>query len=189
MLDQSNTTPLFLPPLNFRSAEAVQWAEFKSEGPFDPERFQRTGARGAGNRYERKAQLWFEERYSSHYRRSPWIKFVCEDSPRTRWAQPDGLLVDNTANRVTVIEFKIRHTQNAWWGLRKLYEPLVRFIFGGGCHYSVCEVCKTFDFATAWPEPFVMVEDPMSLPIDAFGVHVWNGSKDQPRLKDLKIAT
>ena len=169
--------PLFRPPQGFRPAEDVIWAELVTSGPIKgPSR--PTGARAAGMRYERKAHGAFQQRWSPEangplYAPAQWIKFLCRGETKARWCQPDGLILDFNRSRITILEMKLHHTQNAWWALRRLYEPTLRAIFGNRWSYSVCEVVRWHDPSVFWPEPLIMCPDPSKLPLNGFGVHLW----------------
>jgi hypothetical protein len=144
---------LFPRPAHFRSAEGVTWAEFSPIGPFGTQApVPQTEAQRIGLRYERKVHEHFSRRFSN-YGASQWISYKCGKGFDVRWAQPDGLMLDMEKGQVTIIEIKIRHTERAWWQLRQLYEPLVKFLFPQWT-IGLCEVCRTFDPAVAWPEPF-----------------------------------
>lgn len=124
-------------------------------------------------RYERKCHTHFLQMYPG-YGASQWIKF-CEQTGRVlRWAQPDGLLIDYRAGLITILEMKIRHTENAWWALRHLYEPLIGFLFGPSWRVASCEVVRWFDPAVPWPEPYRRVAEPALLRPGELGVHIWD---------------
>lgn len=183
--------PIFLPPKGFRPSTAVQWAEFQPRG--HPPGF--TGLKGAAARgmaYEKKVQRYFLERYapghqSGIYIPGPWIRFVTADprSPGGRWAQPDGFVIDLAQARITIIEIKLKHMQSAWWGLRNLYEPLFRVIFGSRWSYSVCEVCNFFEPHVYWPERFSITKEPCSLRRNEFGVMILSEREMRPTLDTL----
>jgi hypothetical protein len=133
-------------------------------------------------RYERKAHSRFLERFSPEregalYAPAQWIHFLVRGESKARWCQPDGLLLDFEHSRITIIEMKLHHTQNAWWALRRLYEPAVRAIFGSRWSYAVCEVVRWHDPSVLWPEPLIMTPDPTRLPLNSFGVHLWDPSR------------
>lgn len=165
-------------PKGFRSADLVNWAEF-CEAPTFTLNSRLSGAPLRGIRYERAVHRHLLSRFppseaAPFYVPSRWIRFTTSD-PRehgARFAQPDGLLVDFERALITIIEIKLTHTQNAWWGLRRLYEPLIRRIFGARWSFAVCEVCRWYDPGVAWPEPFELIRDPSSLRPNAFGVTI-----------------
>lgn len=185
------TRPIFLPPRKFRPATAVKWAEFQPRN--NPPAFTRLkGAQARGLAYEYKAQRYFMQRYApglGHklYIPGPWIRFVTADprAPEGRWAQPDGFIIDLALSRITVIEMKIRHMQSAWWGLRNLYEPLFRIIFGSRWTYSVCEVVNYYEPHTPWPERYTLTKDPSQLRTNEFGVMILSDREMRPTLESL----
>jgi hypothetical protein len=89
-----------------------------------------------------------------------------------RWIQPDGLILDFIKSRITILEIKIKHTWAAYFTLRRLYEPVIRRVFGTAWKYAVCEVVRWYDGSLPWPEPQVITDDPASLLANDFGVHI-----------------
>ncbi|MFQ5741977.1 MAG: hypothetical protein ACE5HV_00130 [Acidobacteriota bacterium] len=69
----------------------------------------------------------------------------------------------------------MRHTSDAWWQIRKLYEPVLRSVFGPDWDYPVLEVVMWFDPDTPFPEILCFARHPHEVPAQAFGVHIWNG--------------
>lgn len=165
-------------PKGFRPSDLVVRAEF-CEAPAFTVGGKLYGSAARGIRYERQVHRHFlatlpPKPASPFYIPSRWISFTTSD-PRERgprFAQPDGLIIDFDRRLITIIETKLSHTAYAWWGLRRLYEPLIRKIFGTKWSYAVCEVCRHYDPGVAWPEPFTLVRDPSSLRPNEFGVHI-----------------
>lgn len=172
-------------PLGFRPLVGeVQWARFTTRGPIFAVMRQRaaaagqghaTAAQAAGTRYEQRAQGYLLARYSPElggalYAPGMWIQYGAKG--RTAYAQPDGLLVDFERGLITIMEIKLKHTQAAWWGLRQLYEPLIRHIFGHSWHYAVCELVRWYE-PLPWPEPFSILPHPEQLGVNEFGIHIW----------------
>jgi len=124
-------------------------------------------------RYERKVHRAFEQQYQGPIIYAPgmWIRYI--DGSCRKYAQPDGLLVDMRRRLITVIEIKLKHTILAYFWLRELYEPLIRYIFGQRWKYAVCEVVKWYDSSVKWPEPLRMTADPSMLIANEFGLHIW----------------
>lgn len=89
-----------------------------------------------------------------------------------RWCQPDGLLIDPWEGKIILVEVKYQHTPDAWWQLRRLYGPVVEYLFP---NYSIqaVEICKWFDPATLFPEQVAMLPDPCLAAEDRIGVHIW----------------
>jgi hypothetical protein len=176
----SNHPRLLLPPQGFKPIcrEEITFAEFPREGPAsfgNAPRLRSRGAKAAGLRYDRRAAGHFEmdEGFLGH----PWIRFGTRTAG-LRWAQPDGLFIDFRIGRITILEFKLKHTTDAWWQLRRLYEPLIRYIFGETqWHFAVCEVVRWYDPAIRVPEQVTFIDDPRRLFANAYGIHIFDGSR------------
>ena len=150
------------PPPGFRPVEDIQSAWRAGDGSFVPSRAEGdepSVAQLNGLRYERKVR----ERFASeipHSEAGPWFFF--RDAYGTRRCQPD--LLFPLPDRVIVAEVKLFHTTDAWWQLRKLYEPVV----GKALRLPVrlLVITGTYDPAIAWPEPLELLDDPTA-------VHTW----------------
>lgn len=140
---------LFAPPAGFRAAEGVRLAWATGDGPFGraPSRGG-TAAQRAGRRYERKALDFLSKQLGGAFKPSQWFRFY--DKSGHRWCQVDGLL--NDEHGLVIFEVKYSFTADAWWQLRKLYEPVVKRAFLAKSAQLVV-VCKNFDPATQFPEP------------------------------------
>lgn len=142
------------PPSWFRGVEGVLSAWPDSGGPFGgtPARIKGTAAQRAGKRYERKALRFLSGLYGSCFVPQPWYKYQTKRDAPLRWCQPDGVLF--TPSGVVIFEIKVNFTSNAWWQLRKLYEPVVR-VASRVERIAVCVVCKSFDPAVPFPEGYL----------------------------------
>jgi len=173
--------PLFLPPPNQRQIRSeVQWAELRRDGPWSGLSPRLRGNAAAGMRFERHTHSAMMEAFGPSgpgplYAPAMWIAYLERNGSRLCWAQPDGLIIDLAKGQIIIVEIKLRHTQAAWWALRKLYEPLIRNIFGTSWHYAVCELVHWFDPAVPWPEPYTMTPNPSRLMSNSFGIHIWSG--------------
>jgi len=164
-------------PRGFRPAHLVTIAEFVDAPAFTiGARPNRESAR-RGLAYERRAHRHFLGLFPPaaslpFYVCARWIRFLTSDprQQRYRYAQPDGLLIDFDRRLITIIEMKLTHTAHAWWGLRNLYEPLIRKLFGAPWKVAVCEVCRYYDPSLDFPEPFTFVRSPAALAANEFGV-------------------
>lgn len=164
-------------PKGFRPSDLVVEAEFCDPPPFVVGGRNPSAVARKGLSYERRVHQHFQSAFRPRpggllYVPSRWIRFQTSD-PRERelrYAEPDGLFVDFSRLQITIVEVKLTHTQYAWWGLRRLYEPLIRKIFGPRWRYSVCEVCRFYDPGVAWPEPFTLVRSLTDLHANEFGV-------------------
>jgi hypothetical protein len=127
-----------------------------------------------GVRYEARGHEYFRQLFGRNYISGQWIMFKDLEEPKVRWCQTDGLLLVPEEKRVIVLEFKYQHTSDAWWQLRKLYQPLVEHLFEK-LHWTVCvcEVVKWYDPATRFPERVKMVSNVLDVTSSDFGVHIW----------------
>lgn len=105
----------------------------------------KTVAQKAGLRYEGKAQGFLSSLFPA-YKRSPYIRF--RDGSGMRVCIPDGILCFYPT-RVVIFEIKHLHTPDAWWQLKKLYEPVLSA--AGYKEVQVIEVCRSYDAATPFP--------------------------------------
>lgn len=177
------TTIRFPPPPRFQPAGEVLWAELAHSPPFVSERIARqrnAGARGAGNRYEQKAQEYLASTLGSAYVASPWFVYRSRGRQGAFFAQADGLYIDLERGVITCFEIKIKHTDRAWWQTRQLYVPILKHIFGTAqWSYAVVEVCCWFDPHVSFPERLVEILDlaPDRFAPGPFNVHVWNPAR------------
>jgi len=129
-----------------------------------------TAAQKAGLRYEAKAQDQLSHILGSAYHIAPYLHF--SDLSGARTVVPDGLFFDNSGHAV-IFEIKLSHMPDAWWQLRKLYQPVVEqlsFI----SHTSVIEVVRSFDPSQAFPEEVKIIRGLDDLgPSDKFRVFLW----------------
>lgn len=167
---------LFPRPQGFRAARGVTWAEFSELGPYGTAQpVGHTEAQKIGLRYERCVHEELSRRYEGNYGPSQWISFKCGRGFDVRWAQPDGLLLNFDAALICIVEIKIRHSERAWWQLRQLYEPLVSFLFPSW-RVALCEVCRSYDPAVAWPEP-VRFGEPAKAEPGVISVYPWEAMR------------
>jgi len=76
---------------------------------------------------------------------------------------------------IIIIETKRLHTPNAWFQLRKLYQPVLRALFPVE-EIRVCEICNLYDPQGAFPEPITLIDSfdrLTALGEDAFYVLPW----------------
>jgi hypothetical protein len=93
-----------------------------------------------------------------------------------RWIQPDGLIYDFMLGKLTIVEIKLKHTDRAWWQIRRLYQPVLEFLLrDGGWKFTALEVCHYCDAHTSFPERVTFVEKPEAVPVEAFGLHLFSG--------------
>ena len=131
-----------------------------------------TSAKHAGVLYERKAHDHLERTLGSKYLRSPFLHWLDDSGART--CIPDGLVL--FPDRSVIIEIKSQHMPEAWWQLRRLYEPVVRALYPDAPCQSI-EVARWYDPATPFPTSVELIDDLPSFiqrrPLPGFGVYVW----------------
>lgn len=162
-------------PNNFRAPGIVDWAKLTGASPHFPTQHKRTGRRLQGVKYEAKVQEMLIAKFTGNYLPSPWLYF--KGSSGVHWCQPDGLLFDVQNGIITIIEVKYQHTTDAWWQVRRLYEPVLREIFSEMLwDFRMLEIVKWYDPDVRWPEPLRLVsevEHAANLDFDTTGVHIW----------------
>lgn len=161
------------PPRRYRPIEGVITNVSINKEFFGARNSTPTQTQRRGLRYEDKVLSALADTFANSFVSGPALHFRDKNGFRT--LVPDGLFFPHR-NRVVVIEVKLSHTSDAWWQLRKLYEPVLRALF---LRESVllCEVCRNFDPQTPFPEVFVPVDRLMSFALEAkdgtFGVYPW----------------
>lgn len=157
-------------PQGFRPAGRVLRAEFSVSPHVRKKRY--TGRRLEGIRYERKVHEHLELLFPESYVRSPWLKFY-PAGEGWRWCQPDALVIDPRAGRITIVEVKYQHTPDAWFQVKHLYLPVLQEIFHPQLwEYDFCEVVKWYDPATLFPEPVVLAHE-VNMKHKHFKVHIY----------------
>lgn len=111
-----------------------------------------TAAQKAGLRYEKKVLAELSDTLQRFLHIFPTIAF--EDANGPGFGVPDAVIVDN--HGVCVIEVKSQHMPEAWWQLRRKYEPLVRAIHPGEKIHLV-EICRSLDCDMPFPETLKVV--------------------------------
>ena len=161
------------PPPRFRApAGKITDVVLKSEHPFRDQRGN-TAAKHAGILYERKVQEFLSDLLGPYYFSSPILHFRDESGART--CIPDGLLIRYGC--CVIFEVKSQHMPEAWWQLRRLYEPVVRAYLPHS-QVALLEVVRSYDPATPFPErPTVVYDLRQYVEVDAkdksFGVFRW----------------
>lgn len=113
----------------------------------------RTAAQKAGLRYEQRVQAELAATFKE-FLASPTIFFT--DDRGTNLCIPDGLF--RFGRQVTVVEIKFQHMPEAWWQLRKKYEPVLR-AHAEIQEVALLEICRTYDPQTPFPETVNLVDD------------------------------
>ena len=140
------------PPPRFRAV--VGKPRNVSLNPNNPFRGQRgnTAAKQAGVLYERKAQDHLRDVFGPGYYDTPIVHFHDDSGART--CMPDGVFFQG--ERTLVVECKSQHMPEAWWQLRRLYEPVLRKLAGTGS-LVLLEVVRSYDPHTPFPEQPALV--------------------------------
>lgn len=159
-------------PSGFRPAGLVLSASFATPPAIRKKRY--TGARLAGVLYEKKVQDHLQSLYGDRYVPSPWLRFFPrEEAARWRWCQPDAILLDVVAGRITIVEVKYQFTSDAWWQVKHLYYPVLRTMFSEKYwEFDFCQVVKWYDPATPFPEKVVLAQE-VGMKHSSFKVHIW----------------
>lgn len=156
---------LYLP----QGAVSAAWKSM-DEALFANAKPRRSRAQRAGLAYQRRvlARLAVVPGCGS-FTPSPWYCFN-DDSPRRHYCQPDFTFERDGA--IVVGEIKYRWTSDAWWQLRKLYQPVVKTATRR--RVQVVCVCTGFDPAVRIPEPARLMPLGELAPGDEFFVWCWS---------------
>ena len=130
-----------------------------------------SAAKRAGLRYEEQVQQFLAGLFPNNYQASPEVHF--RDDRGWRLCIPDGVML--CSDRTLVVEIKSQHMPEAWWQLKRLYEPVVAA--WRPLPVQCLEVVKSFDPAMPFPCRVTLVEDLVSWisepPTANFGVFQW----------------
>lgn len=166
----SKTDVTIPPAAGFHPAGQVLHAAFCPPPALRKRRY--TGSRLAGIRYEAKVHEYLTQVYGLRYVQSPWLRFFSAGEGH-RWCQPDGLIIDTQAGRITIVEVKYQFTSDAWWQIKRLYEPVLRVIFPAELwHFDYCQVVKWYDPNVKFQEPIVLAHE-VDMRHKHFKVHIW----------------
>jgi len=168
-------------------AGTVREAKFSVAPPAFIKPTKSTGARRTGEIYESKAQEFIVREVQAcssalEIIRSPWIEFASEgDKPgEVRYCQPDCLLVDKTSGKLTAIEIKLQHCYEAYIQLRRLYEPVLRFMFPDFA-FAAVELVQWHDPHIVFPEKYYYEEKLANAEPGRLALHIWNPRYDPLR--------
>lgn len=133
-----------------------------------------------GSTESQKAGLRYEQQVNEHLKScgglfifQPKVQF--RDDSGARLCVPDGIIYVGNG-RLAVVEIKLQHMPEAWWQLKRLYEPVVRSM--RDAREVIClEVCRTYDPVTPFPCETSLVYDLEDFlheaTCDKFGVMPW----------------
>lgn len=134
--------------------------------------------RHRGNSVAKENGLRYEAQVHEYFRRLLGPGYVSlelhveEAGGHSRRLIPDGVFFH--PKHLVVFEVKAQHMPEAWWQLRKLYQPALEFKIRKPVY--VVEVCKSFDPAMPFPEDILWISDPIRFAYDPqpeFGVFHW----------------
>ena len=173
--------PVFVPaPYGFRSA---QLPLRRARIDLKPSPISRSAQ---GNTHARRKGLVYETRvinalkmHLAHLFPSPTLHFV-DAGHVWRAAIPDAIHFTGpfdpmNPEGITVFEVKSTHMADAWWQLRKLYQPVLQQTYPFA-KINVVEICRVFDPAAPFPEAPKVIFSPYDLPSlspSDFGVLRW----------------
>lgn len=160
-------------------------ANFASSAPRFIKPTKQTGSRRAGVVYETKAQGYILRKLEEKFGRqieikaSPWIRFKSRgDEPgQVRYCQPDCVFFDEWERKITIVEIKLQHCIEAYNQVRKLYEPVLTFMFPKYL-VSALEIVQWHDPHTQFPEIYYFEPDIFQSQAHRFAVHIWNPRYD-----------
>lgn len=122
-------------------------------------------------RYERKAHQLLSYNYEGRYLQSAWIEF--EDESGLRWCQPDGLIFDLNAGRITIVEIKLSHTADAFYQLMYLYLPVIEAMFPRKLwKINLTELVRWYDKDTYFPYPTQLRKNIEDSEPGFIGIHI-----------------
>lgn len=107
-----------------------------------------------------------------NYIPSQWFKYGLENR-QMKYCQTDGLLFTPRQRKVLIVEFKLKHTADAYWQVEDKYIPVIRRIFPDW-EVSVCEVVNWYDPSTPFPVEVNLRKNLLDVRPGEFGVHIWN---------------
>lgn len=133
----------------------------------------RTWAQKAGLRYERKALLHLASQHPNFIDHLPFV-YISEGDRKT--AIPDGICFAKDLDHLTIIEIKLKHTDEAWHQLNLLYLPVVQRAFPSH-KIKLLEVVRWYEPTTELPGKTLQVIDAgmhfESSDFD-YGIYIWS---------------
>lgn len=123
-----------------------------------PAKFAATSAKAKGLRFELKAKQLIQKSLPDA-QFGIWWSYL--ETTKSRDCQTDAVLLypewSEKPKVVTVFEIKDQHSIDAWYQLRKLYQPVLSDYYR--VPINVVEVCRVFDPAVVFPEPVVRIDN------------------------------
>lgn len=135
-----------------------------------------TAAQKLGLKFEARVLLDFElkiENFTSH----PAFKFRSAGFPYDQYAIPDGIAWSSDRSIATLIECKLRHSEDGEFQLLKRYLPIIRKIYPSVECFNLLEVTSSFDPSVRHTRVIEQVRDPaawvQSYHPGLLGIHIW----------------
>ena len=132
-----------------------------------------TYAQKAGLRYERKA---LQHLVSLHPNFLEHLPFLYLSEGKRKMAIPDGICFSRHLDCLTIIEIKVRHTEEAWHQLNLLYLPVVKRAFPQH-KIKLLEVVRWYEPEIKLPGNTMQVIDPgMHFESEDYdyGIYIWS---------------
>lgn len=140
------------PPLGLRLPLTIYEAGW-SGSDFAIKAAGETHAQRLGLRYEKKVLAQLGTIFAGSFHPSPPLYY--KDQNGLGLAIPDGIILG--LRSVLCIEVKSQHMPEAWWQLRKKYEPVLRKIYPE-VRILLLEICNQLDSAQPFPEVYDYVD-------------------------------
>jgi len=156
-------------------ANEVSWAALASRAPtFAMRKRKPTAAQLAGLKFEREALSFLCSTSNGLFVPRPWFRYMVTGENELRWCQPDGLLFAPYSGIITIVEIKIRHTNDAWKKLSGLYAAVTEALFPASLwQIALCEFTRMYDCAVACEAQPHLVSQVSEVCPGEFGVVTW----------------
>lgn len=122
-----------------------------------------------GLRYERAVLAHLDQVFDLALLVQPVLEYQLRGGRGWRLCVPDALVLSSPSAPITIIEVKLTHTLQMWKQARGLYAPVVSRAFPtskgsqrGARSVKILEVCHQYDPLVRLPEPYEMVDCPLS---------------------------
>lgn len=146
------------------------------------------GNRRQGILYEKKAQEYLINKINQaglkhiEVKTNPWIIYQeLQDKQMAgssvRYCQPDMLVIDHSEKLVRIIEIKLSHTADAFFQVRRLYEPVLRLIYDN-YDFAAMEITQWYDPHVRFPESFYFEPEILNLQKGKFAINIYNPKRN-----------
>lgn len=121
--------------------------------------------------YEQRGSDYYLDKFGIlRYIPGQWFQYQLENN-QIKFCQTDGLLFTPEQKHVLIIEFKYKHTPQAYRQIEEKYVPVIGRVLRGWS-ISTVEVVKWYDPSTPFPVPVSLKEDITETKPNEFGVHI-----------------